>query len=582
MIKLSWAGFLLLVVAGCGYNGTPTRHNDFTPLTSIRIVAADPAIEASHTIAALTSTKLTVIGDYSGLFTRDITDQVTSWSSNASTASFPYASPNNNRVFGASAGAASLTASVGGVTSAIYPLTVSPATVTAIAITPANPSIPNGLTTQFTATGTFSDTTTQDLTFDAVWASDTAAVATVSDAPASKGFAQSHTIGTATISATFGGIPAGTTILTVTPAVLQSIAVSPANPSVLSLSTVNFTATGTYSDGTTPDITNQVAWLSSRPDLATIPASGTTSVTATTLAQGTAVISAALAGVTGTTNLKVTGGTLTGFTIAPATVTLANGTVTRLTATGTFSNGSTRDISGAVAWSTADSNLATVTKAGGNLVWLNALGVTTGTPITAKSGTLTATSSLIVSAPTLQTLTITPPTGFVDLTAGASTRFSLIAAFTDGSTQDVTASSTWSSRDTTKATVDNSSAFAKGRISGVPAAAGPVIIDASYGGLTPSPSVTVTVTTRTLQSLAITPGTLNVGNQVKFSASATYTGTTIKDVTEDTVWSIDKPNVAILADSTSQPGQVVAVGSGSATLTATFGGLSKSVTITVP
>jgi hypothetical protein len=44
----------------------------------------------------------------------------------------------------------------------------------------------------------------------------------------------------------------------VTPAILSSIAVTPANPSVPEGITQQFAATGTYSDGTSFDITTQV------------------------------------------------------------------------------------------------------------------------------------------------------------------------------------------------------------------------------------------------------------------------------------------------------------------------------------
>ena len=72
------------------------------------------------------------------------------------------------------------------------------------------------------------------------------------------------TVGTATISATFGGIP-GTATVTVKQAVVRSIAVTPANPSILSISSTVFKATGTYSDGTIADISNSVTWSSSSP-----------------------------------------------------------------------------------------------------------------------------------------------------------------------------------------------------------------------------------------------------------------------------------------------------------------------------
>lgn len=571
MINRLWSGLVMVfLLSGCGWNGTPTRVNDFTPLASIEIVAESPAIGVSRTIAANTSTKLRVNGNFSGLFTRDITDQAV-WSSDTPSVAGFVTAANPNRVTGQGSGSAILTATVGSV-SATFTLTVSPATVTAITVSPATPTFPKGLSTQFAASGAFSDATTQDLTFDATWDSSDPTVATVSDASSGKGFAQALSAGTTTVRATFGGRN-GTTLMTVTEPVLQSITVSPANPSLLTLSTASFKAVGAYSDGTTPDITSQVAWTSSRPDIATIATSGA----AKTLLQGTTSIGATLNGVSGSSTLKVTGGNLTSFTLSAANITLAKGTASRMTATGAFGNGVSRDITGAIEWSTANTTFATVTTPAGNLVFLNALAQTTKTTLTAKSGSLTATADLTVIDPGLKSIAISPAS-LDNLTAGTSNRFTLTATFNDNSTQDVTVGTAWSSSDSAKATAGDSG-LAKGRITGV--AAGAATISATYGGLTVT--APVTVFRRTLQVLTISPPpTLIAGNQVKCAVTANYTDGTTKEVTEETSWAIDNANVAILADSVNQPGEVVGVNTGTATLTANFGGKSPTVTITVP
>ena len=101
----------------------------------------------------------------------------------------------------------------------------------------------------------------------------------------------------------------------------------------------------------------------------------------------------------------------------------------------------------------------------------------------------------------------------------------------------------------------------KGRVNGV--SSGTTGINAAYGGLTVTAPVTVTA--RTIDTLTVSGATLlTSGNQVKFTASALYTDLTRTDVTEDVVWSlsVDKPYVAILADSAIQPGQVVGVDTG--------------------
>ena len=79
-----------------------------------------------------------------------------------------------------------------------------------------------------------------------------------------------------------------------TAAALTSIAVAPANPSVAKGLTDQFTATGTYTDGSTANLTNQVTWASATAAVATISTTGL----ASTLATGTTAITASLGGIT--------------------------------------------------------------------------------------------------------------------------------------------------------------------------------------------------------------------------------------------------------------------------------------------
>ncbi|MBK5276183.1 MAG: Ig-like domain-containing protein [Desulfuromonadales bacterium] len=578
MFNLLFSGLItVLLLSGCGWNGTPSRTvTDFLPLTSIEITAVSP------TIAKGTSTKLTVNGFFAGLSTPvDITKQVVWTSSSTAIADFvTAASP--NRVTGIAPGTATLTATVKGV-SGTFTLTVSNAAVTSIAITPATVSVAQGLTAQFTAIGTFLDgttQTTQDLTADgATWNSSAPAVATVNNTGLATAVAAT---GTATITATLNSV-SGTAQLTATAPVALSITVTPANPSILSLSTGSFTATGLFTDGTSKDVTNQVTWTTSNSNAATIAAAGGSF---TTLSQGTTTITASLNGASGTTNLNVTGGTLSSFTVSPANVTLVQGTVARLTVTGTFSNGAKRDITGFATLSPAPgTNFATVTKPGGNLALLSADNVTpVGTPttitasVTLPSGTLSAVTSLAVTTPTISSLTISPSN--MNLPAGTSARFKVIATFNDGSSQDVTANTAWSSLSTAIATVGDIG-ITKGRVRGV--AAGNTTITAAFGGLTITPAPVVTITVRTLQSNqpVISPQSVTPGNQVQFTATANYDGGTSQDVTEDTAWSSDSTNVAIEADETNQPGQFVGVNSGSTIIKASFGGNTTTAPINI-
>lgn len=82
---------------------------------------------------------------------------------------------------------------------------------------------------------------------------------------------------------------------------LVSIAVTPTNPSIAMGLTQQFTATGTFSDNSTKDITGSVTWSSLTPSVATIIAGGM----ATCVGTGSTTIKAVSGSVTGSTTLTV-------------------------------------------------------------------------------------------------------------------------------------------------------------------------------------------------------------------------------------------------------------------------------------
>jgi hypothetical protein len=184
------------------------------------------------------------------------------------------------------------------------------ATLQSVTIAPADASITKGATQQFTATGNYSDGSTKNLTSAMAWTSSNTAAVTIS----SSGLATGVTGGSTTIQAT-SSIVSGSTTLTVQVATLISLAVTPANSSVAKGSTKQYTATGTYSDNSTQNLTGSVVWTSSNTGVASI----TTGGLATGVAAGTATIQATLGSVAGSTGLTVTTTTTPSITtISPA------------------------------------------------------------------------------------------------------------------------------------------------------------------------------------------------------------------------------------------------------------------------
>ena len=115
-------------------------------------------------------------------------------------------------------------------------LTITAPVLTSIAVTPATAQIYQGATQQFTATGTFSDNSTQNLTSTVTWGTSNGAVATISTSGATAGLTSGvGGGGPIGISATFGSIVSTTTggdgALTVVG--ITSIVVTPATPTGL-------------------------------------------------------------------------------------------------------------------------------------------------------------------------------------------------------------------------------------------------------------------------------------------------------------------------------------------------------------
>ncbi len=170
-------------------------------------------------------------------------------------------------------------------------------TITAIAISPLNATIKQATTQQYAATATFGNNTSGDATTQVTWSSSVTNIATINAA----GLATAGSIlGQTTIQAKSGSVIA-TTLLVVSNKTITSIAINPSNTTLSSGSTQQFSATATYSDGTTGDVTSSVSWTSSNTAVASITSGGFVTAVST----GTTTITATSGSIAGTTQLTV-------------------------------------------------------------------------------------------------------------------------------------------------------------------------------------------------------------------------------------------------------------------------------------
>jgi hypothetical protein len=550
-----------------GISGSTTLTVTAATLVTIQVTPANP------TVANGLTEQFTATGVYTDNSTQNLTTQVTWSSSNAAAATVSNTAGSQGLASSGAPGSSSITATSGSISGGTT-LNVTAATLVSIAVTPANPSIANGLTEQFTATGTYTDNSTLNITTQVTWSSSNSVAATVSNASGSQGLASTAAPGSTTVTATTGGV-SGSTGLTVTTATLVSIAVGPTNPSVADGYTEQFTATGVYTDNSTQDLTTQVTWSSGDPTAATISNASGSQGLASTVAPGVSLITATSGSISGGTDLTVTAAALVSIAVTPAHPSIANGLTEQFTATGTYSDNSTKDLTTQVTWASSTTTAATISNASGSqgLASSAAPGSTT---ITATSGAISGSTGLTITAATLVSIAVTPASP--GIANGLSEQFTATGTYTDNTTQNLTTQVTWASSDTTAATISNASG-SQGLASSV--AQGGTTITATSGAI--SGSTGLTVTAATLVSIQVTPPNPSIANglNAQFTATGIYTDNTTQNLTTQVTWSSSNASAATVSNVSGSQGLATSAGVGSTTISATSGSVSGSTALTV-
>jgi len=160
-----------------------------------------------------------------------------------------------------------------------------------IMVTPVSATIEEGQTQQYTAKAIYSNGDEQDVTGKAAWFSFNTSVATIDS-----GLVKGDFPGITYITAIYNDLSSNVAILRVTEPIsitLESIAVTPTFAELTIGRSQQYTATGTYSNDTTEDITTIVSWSSSNSRITSIDADGL----ATGVSEGTTTIKAELDGI---------------------------------------------------------------------------------------------------------------------------------------------------------------------------------------------------------------------------------------------------------------------------------------------
>jgi len=240
--------------------------------------------------------------------------------------------------------------------------------------------------------------------------------------------------------------------------------------------TFSFQARATFSDASSTEVTGQVTWSSSDLAVATIDQGGL----ASGLTAGMVTIKAGYQGLEASATLVVRVATASAVMVSPAQAILDVGETAPLQALLVFSDGSSKDVSSEVGWSSSNETAATVDR----------FGVVTGkaagsADITARLLGFSAISQVTVSNARLLALRIEPAA--LSVPAGQTRAFSLAGDFEGGLMRNLTRRAAWSSSKPGVATVG--SGVKGGLVVGV--AAGTTTITASYLGIDATAPVTV-------------------------------------------------------------------------------------------
>jgi len=306
----------------------------------------------------------------------------------------------------------------------------------------------------------------------------------------------------------------------------------------------------------------------------TVPASATTGPISVTVGPQTT---------SSTTNFSVVPATLVSIQVSPSTASVAVGGTQQFTATANYNNGTQQNVTALATWNASNAAgscpscppTATVSNAPGSHGLVTATNGG-GASISATYGGFTGFASVKII--TFTSFAISPVSP--SISAGTVLQFTSSGNFSDGSSQNLTSQSVWSSNQTSVATISNSPGT-PGLATGV--GAGFDQICASYNNNQQQACTVLTVVLGPPVSIVVSPTNLSIPKAVQqsFTALATYANNSTQDLTTQVIWTSSNPAVATISNSPGSQGLVMDVGSGTATITATSGTIRGSTTLTL-
>ena len=472
-----------------------------------------------------TTISLQATGHYSNGTSQDIT--TLQWASSAPGIA---AVDESGVVTGVGVGNAVISASFAGL-NASAELSISDAILTGITINPTKLELASGTEVQIHALGQFSDGTFRDITQTVTWQTSDSQVASITN-NSQQLVLRGDSTGNVDISATLNGVIAQKNI-EVTDVIIESLAIVTEDSTIALGGSTQFTAIATFSDYSTQDLTEQVTWNSDEPSVLTVSNATGEAGLGTPLDTGTVTVSIGFEDLVATKTITVTDAQLLSINLAPINPSVAVGTQLQLTATGNYSDGTSREISAQVTWGSTKEGIASVGNAQSIYGLVDALtpGVAT---ITALLDGIVGSTQVTVTDAVLESIEITPAP--LSLARGTHAQLHVIGHFSDTSTQDLTRQVYWSSGNSDIVAISNLSdeqGYAQSVAPGVTTISVQLISDESFQS-----AISVTVTDATLQSISIAPENAQISNNttLQYTATGHFSDGSTQDLTEEVTW----------------------------------------------
>lgn len=248
-------------------------------------------------------------------------------------------------------------------------------------LTPTSQALIAGQSVQLTATRRFPGGALEDVTSRVTYTTSDRTIASIGEHGVVVAGTQSGTV----VIKAFDTLSDATAIasFTVVAAAITSIDVS---PPVVALTRTSqpraFTATAHFNNGTASDVTNQVVWSSANTDVAIVGNTQLDRGVVIPVAPGDTTIIATdtTTGITGRSTVFVTGGeaALVAIVVTPNPATVPVAMTQAMVAMGIFADGTSKNVTASVVWSSSRVDVATV----------SAMGIVTG--VAAGDATITA------------------------------------------------------------------------------------------------------------------------------------------------------------------------------------------------